>query len=70
MYDIKIVECDDGDRSLESFKNYNNLKNHNNIHLIIMDNNMNRMNGDEAKRKINLNIQIKELIQHEKFVDC
>ena len=53
MYDIKIVECDDGDRSLESFKNYNNLKNNNNIHLIIMDYNMTRMNGDVATRKLN-----------------
>ena len=55
MYDIKIVECDDGDRSLESFKNYNNLKNNNNIHLIIMDYNMTRMNGVVATRKVNFN---------------
>ena len=70
MYEIKIVECDDGDRSLESFKNYNNLKNHNNIHLIMMDYNMTRMNGDVATRKVNLNIKIKEFIQHKGYVDC
>ena len=64
MYDIKIVECDDGDRSLESFIKYNNLKNNNNIHLIIMDYNMTRMNGDQATKKVNLYSKIKELIKH------
>ena len=70
MYDIKIVECDDGDRSLESFKKYNYLRNDNNIHLIIMDYNMNRMNGVVATKEVNLIIKIKKLIQQKGYVDC
>jgi len=46
--EIKIFKKDDGDKAVECFKLQNNNKGENNIDIIIIDLNMNEMNGDVA----------------------
>ena len=41
---------DDGNKAVDKFKLKNEYKNNDNIHLIIMDYNMNEMNGNEATK--------------------
>jgi len=44
--EIKIFKKDDGDKAVECFKLQNKNKDENNIDIIIIDLNMNEMNGD------------------------
>ena len=45
-YHIQIYKVEDGDEAVELFKLKNQIQSIENIHLIIMDLNMNKMNGD------------------------
>ncbi len=45
---MSIFKIEDGDETVEFFKIKNKEKSNENIHLIIMDLNMNKMNGDVA----------------------
>ena len=46
--EIKIFKKDDGDKAVECFVSQNKNKDENNIDIIIIDLNMNEMNGDVA----------------------
>ena len=50
IFDLQIIESDDGDKAVEVFKSYNFLKNKQNIQIIFMDLNMGKMNGDIATK--------------------
>ncbi len=50
IFDLQIIESDDGDKAVEVFKIYNFLKNKQNIQIIFMDLNMGKMNGDVATK--------------------
>ncbi len=45
---------DDGHKSIELFKEKNTKQSNQNIHLIMMDQNMIKMNGDEATKKVSI----------------
>lgn len=45
-YHLDILKAEDGDEAVELFKSKNQILSLQNIHLIIMDLNMNKMNGD------------------------
>ena len=47
---INLKTVDDGDKAVDYFKLKNKYKNNDNIHMIIMDYNMNKMNGNEATK--------------------
>ena len=62
-FDIQIIECSDGDLSVENFKKHNKLKNNQNIQLIIIDFNMIKMNGDVAAKQVFFYLKIKDLVR-------
>ena len=51
-YEVKIIESNDGDKAVDTFKKHNELKNKDNILFIIMDFNMTRMHGDTATLEV------------------
>ena len=53
-----------------NFKKYNKQKNNNNIQLIIMDYNMNRMTGNVATKKVSVFKKIKDMVNDEGYIDC
>jgi CheY-like chemotaxis protein len=49
---LEILSLEDGALAVELFRNSNLTKQETNIDLIIMDMNMNGMNGDDATRQV------------------
>ena len=49
-FKLNIICKKDGDESVDTFKTTNKTESKDNVHLIIMDQNMNKMHGDEATR--------------------
>ena len=53
-FHLKVMIANDGDKGVDMFKIHNAVKSIKNLHLIIMDLNMIRMDGDDATKQVKL----------------